>query len=92
MDLAVMISIREFHRTSNSKTHPLHSQPTLSREAFEPDEPPTQTTLGPVVVEGINWIHIKSVTIFASLRDENGEFDFEQKTPSSARGVRFRSF
>lgn len=75
-DVALMISIQEKKYVSPPRTHPLHSRPPLSHSNFVPAELPITKTLPPVVVEGITWIEVKSVTIHVFLRGPDGVFDF----------------
>jgi len=62
MDVAIMVSICEVYHDLPPRDHPLHSLPALSCTAFMPTVTPSAYSLDPIVVEGITWLEIKSVT------------------------------
>lgn len=85
MDVAIMVSIREVHHDLPAHDHPLRSMPVLPRSSFTPTVTPH--SLDPVIVEGVNWLEVKSVTFRVFLRGPDGEFDFKQRGSFFAQGV-----
>lgn len=86
IDALFMISVREEKRDLPPIHHPLHAARELSRSAFSPSTTPDKY-FQPVVVEGITWIEVKSVTINLFLRGSNGEFNFKKRGEAYAVGV-----
>lgn len=86
MEVALMICIRDSKESLPPRSHPLHSAPELHRAAFTPSHPPTNYIV-PVVVEGIKWLDIKSITVSVFLRGSDGKFNFKDRGEVYAVGV-----
>lgn len=82
-DIAMMISIREKGNRLQKK-EPL---PELSPSAFRPTTIPEAGSLVPVVINGITWLHVKSITFHVFLRQADGTFSFKKEGTSYAEGV-----
>jgi hypothetical protein len=96
VDLAFLITIVEspkWRSPSSENTHAmrLRSQPFLEYDDFIPDIP--TGTLGPVIVEEINWISVSRVNIEVYLRRPDGTLiiDANGRDNHSACGVRLNS-
>lgn len=96
VDLAFLITIVEspkWRSPSSESTHALklRSQPFLEYDDFIPDLP--AGTLGPIIVEQINWISVTRVNIEVYLRRPNGTLviDVNSRDNHSASGVSFNS-
>ncbi|KAI6016867.1 hypothetical protein BKA83DRAFT_4497388 [Pisolithus microcarpus] len=86
LDAAFLVSIRKTKYTPPPKSIPLYTLQPIPPSVFAP---PTHTlSFGPVVVEGITWISINSVTFEASLWCEDGQLRFGEG-PLFAKGHLF---
>ncbi|KAI6136018.1 hypothetical protein F5141DRAFT_1208405 [Pisolithus sp. B1] len=74
LDAAFLISIHEAKYVPPPKSIPLYTLQPIPPSVFT--LPAHTVSFGPVVVEGITWISISSITFEASLRCDNGWFRF----------------